>query len=259
MALVVLFHGAGRPLELADVPTPEPRGAEVLVRVRCCTLCRSDLHTHAGRRQGPTPAVLGHEILGSVEAFGPDAPRVDLGGTPMAVGDRVTWSVVASCGACPCCVEGLPQKCDRAYKYGHEAVTRERPCTGGLAEYVLLRPGTACLRVPDELADRVACPANCATATVAAVLRIGAGADLAGKAVLVLGAGALGLTACAMARSAGARVVIASDPQERGRERAIAFGATHAVSASRDELAAVVAETTAGRGADVVLELAGVR
>src|SRR5437867_2112418 len=100
MGRVVLFHGPDRPLELARFAVPEPRGAEVLIRVSCCTLCRSDLHTHAGRRPGPTPAVLGHEIVGRIAALGPDAPRTDLQGAGLAVGDRVTWTVVTSCGRC---------------------------------------------------------------------------------------------------------------------------------------------------------------
>jgi threonine dehydrogenase-like Zn-dependent dehydrogenase len=74
----------------------------------------------------------------------------------------------------------------------------------------------------------------------------------------VLGAGVLGVTACAMARAAGASAVLAGDPEPACRERAVAFGATHVLPAQPDDLAAGVADATAGRGADVVLELAGV-
>src|SRR5262245_4908195 len=98
MGRAALFHGPGRSLELTRHPVPEPRGAEVLVRVTCCTLCRSDLHTHAGRRPAPTPIVLGHEIVGRIKAFGPDAVRTNLRGETLAPGDRVTWTLAASCG-----------------------------------------------------------------------------------------------------------------------------------------------------------------
>jgi alcohol dehydrogenase len=254
MARAVLFTGPGSPLERVSFPTPGPRGAEVLVRVTCCTLCRSDLHTHAGRRTEPTPTVLGHEVVGRIEAFGPSAARVDTAGVPAAVGTRVTWAVVVGCGACFFCGGDLPQKCERPYKYGHTRATREAPLGGGLAEYVVLVPGTAWFVVPDELPDRVAAPANCATATVAAVLR--SAGPVAGRSVLVLGAGVLGVTACAMARAAGTGLVIAADPAPTSRDRATAFGATHAFPTC-DELAAGVADLTGGRGADVVLELAG--
>jgi putative phosphonate catabolism associated alcohol dehydrogenase len=250
-----LFHGAGIPLEMVRFADPSPRGAELVVRVTCCTLCRSDLHTHAGRRAEPTPTVLGHEIVGRIEAFGPSSSRCDARGLPVSVGSRVSWAVAVGCGRCFFCAADLPQKCERLYKYGHVQVTRERPWGGGLADTLVLTPGTVWYHVPDEVPDRVAAPANCATATVAAMLRHAG--PVAGQRILVLGAGMLGVTACAMARAGGAAAVLASDPQPSCRERAAAFGATHTFSAVPDELSARVAEATHRRGADVVLELAG--
>jgi alcohol dehydrogenase len=254
MARAVLFTAAGQPLDVVPFATPEPRGAEVLVRITCCTLCRSDLHTHAGRRTEATPTVLGHEIVGTIEAFGPGASQVDASGTSAAVGSRVTWAVAVGCGACFFCDHDLPQKCERPHKYGHLRTTREAPRGGGLAEYIVLVPGTAWFVVPDGLSDRVAAPANCATATVAALLRYAG--PVADQVVVVLGAGVLGVTACAMAGAAGARIVIAADPNPASRKRALAFGATQAVPTG-EELAKTVAEVTGERGADVVFELAG--
>jgi alcohol dehydrogenase len=255
MERALLFHGSGKPFELVRFPTPELQDTELVIRVTCCTLCRSDLHTHAGRRNEPLPTVLGHEIVGRIEAFGPGASRRDAHGTPVSVGDRVTWSVAAGCGQCYFCSDNLPQKCERLYKYGHVRVTRERPWGGGLADIVVLIPGTDWFRVPDEISDRVAAPVNCATATVAALLRHAG--PIAGRRILVLGAGVLGVTACAMARAGGARAVLASDFDPASLERASAFGATHVLAARLEELAAGVADATDGRGADVVLELAG--
>jgi alcohol dehydrogenase len=256
MPRAIVFTGAGARLQLARCEVPEPRGAEVLVRVTCCTLCRSDLHTHAGRRTEPTPTVLGHEIVGRIEAFGPDAARHDATGAPVSAGSRVTWAIAVGCGSCFFCAEDLPQKCERPYKYGHERLTPGRPLGGGLADFVVLVPGTVCFRVPNSVPDTVAAPANCATATAAALLRHGG--SVAGRTVLVLGAGVLGVTVCAMARAAGARAVVVSDPSQACRERALCFGATHAFPADAEELAAGVRAITQGRGADVVLELAGV-
>jgi alcohol dehydrogenase len=255
MRRALVFTAAGNPLELVRIPAPVPRGAEMLVRVVCCTLCRSDLHTHAGRRTEATPAVLGHEIVGRVEAFGPEAPRHDSEGAPLSLGSRVSWAVAVGCGSCFFCAEDLPQKCARLFKYGHERMTNERPLGGGLADCVVLVPGTACFRVPDVVPDDVAASANCATATVAALLRHGG--SVTRRTVLVLGAGVLGVTACAMARAAGARAVMVSDPVPACRERALTFGATHVFPAATDELAAGVREVTEQRGADLVLELAG--
>lgn len=254
MARLVRFHGPGHPLELTHLDDPTPQPGEILVRITCCTLCGSDLHTYAGRRPSPLPVVLGHEIVGRIADFGDNATTVDARGVPLAPGDRITWTIAASCASCFFCDNGLSQKCQQLFKYGHEPASAH-PFAGGLSDYVRLRPGTTCVSLPDDVPDTVACPANCATATVAGLLRDG----VAGRTVLILGAGMLGLTACAMAREAGANAIVVSDPDPTSRARALQFGATHACTSERGEQSALVADATAGRGADVVLELAGVR
>ncbi len=256
MSRAILFHGPGRPFECVQHSTPTPSGQEMLVRVTCCTLCASDLHTHAGRRTGPMPTVLGHEIVGRIEGFGPMASRQDARRRELAVGDRVSWSVTASCAGCFYCVDGLPQKCVTLFKYGHERAEGERCFIGGLADHVLLLAGTACYRVPETLTDTQAAPANCVIATAAALVR---GTSLEGRNVLIFGAGALGLTASAIASMAGANSVMISEPDPTRRERASAFGATHVFANEFDELKSRVNHVTEGRGADLVLELAGVQ
>ena len=252
-ATAAVFRGVGRPLDLMSWPIPEPGGREVLVEVVACTLCGSDLHSIHGRRSVPTPSVLGHEILGRVVAFGPEAARVDAAGKVLAEGDRVTWAVVASCGACLQCDRGLPQKCERGFKYGHEPLRPGRELSGGLADHCLLVPGTAIFRIPDGLSDEVACPASCATATVAAALE--AAGPISGRSVVVVGAGMLGLTAIAWTRELGAAGVIACDPSDERLALAVAFGATGSATPSR--LAEVATAATADRGVDVVLEFSG--
>jgi alcohol dehydrogenase len=241
-----VFHAPGVPLESRDFPTPEPEGSEVLVEVVACTLCGSDLHTIQGRRIEPTPTVLGHEILGRIAAFGPTAARQDAAGLPLQIGDRVTWAIVASCGECLFCGRGLPQKCERRVKYGHEALAPRRELTGGLAEHCLLAPGSSIFRLPDRLPNEVACPINCATATVAGAIE--AAGELAGRSVLIMGCGMLGVTAIAWAASLGASDVIACDLDPDRRSLARAFGATDC--ASPDEL-------VPGPVVDAAIELTG--
>lgn len=246
---VVVFHGSGQPLTTVAAEVPAVGPGEVLVRVRCCTLCSSDLHTYAGRRSTPVPTVLGHEILGTVVGIGSNTP-----GAP-PIGRRVTWTVTASCGQCFFCHEHLPQKCDHLFKYGHEAIDERQPFSGGLAEYCLLRPGTTIVEVPDNVPDALACPANCATATVAAALRTAG--SVKGRSVLIQGAGVLGLSACALARHQGASEVICSDVDSTRLQRALAFGATHLVSAARNEAMPLLKAVTGNRGVDVALEISG--
>jgi len=251
----VVFLGAGTPLALREFPLAELKAGEILIRVTCCTICSSDLHTYTGRRTSPAPSVLGHEIVGRIASFGPDTPRLDVAGGLLNEGDRVTWSVAVGCGRCFYCRHHLPQKCENLFKYGHEPLNARAPLSGGLAEYCVLQPGTALVRVPEDLDNRIACPASCATATVAAALRAGDGC--ADKTVLLLGAGVLGLTACAMAHSQGARAVICCDIEQDRAERARAFGATHCCLADEAILRPTIEAVTEGRGVDLVVELSG--
>lgn len=250
-----LFSAPGQPMELCEVELPLPGSGETLVRIVACTLCGSDVHTICGRRPAATPSVLGHEILGRIEAFGAQSPRLDLAGRPLSPGDRVTWTVAASCGNCFYCRRSLPQKCEALFKYGHEPLSRGGHLSGGLARHCLLRPGTGIVRVPDEVSDVVACPANCATATVARVVR--AAGKLFGQNVLVQGAGALGLTACAMAHAARASEVICCDIDAERLSRAPRFGATLTIQPDAPDARRVIDEATAGRGVDIAFELSG--
>src|SRR5262245_60463308 len=145
-SLAAVFSGTPGQIELRELPVPRPAAGELLVRILGCTICGSDLHTLHGRRQVPVPTVLGHEIIGEIALLGSDVPHEDLAGQPLRVGDRVTWSLVASCGECFYCQHDLPQKCETAVKYGHEALRPGRELLGGLAEHALLVPGTALVR-----------------------------------------------------------------------------------------------------------------
>lgn len=248
-----VFRGAGRPFAYVQWPLPRPQGTEVVVEVIACTLCGSDLHTIHGRRSVPVPTILGHEILGRIVAFGPEASRLDAAGRPLAEGDRVTWAIVASCGECYYCRRDLPQKCERGFKYGHEPHRPGRELSGGLADHCLLVPGTAIFRVPDGLSDEVACPSSCATATVANALE--AAGPIADRSVLVLGAGMLGVTAAAWSRALGACAVIACDPNNDRLAAAVSFGAS--TTSTPATLAQCVADAAGGRGVDIALELSG--
>jgi len=248
-----VFAGTPGQLTLREFPLPQPIEAEILVRVLGCTLCGSDLHSFFGRRSVPVPTVLGHEIVGEVVSIGPAAPHIDSAGLALGQGDRVTWAIVTHCGACPHCERGLPQKCQQAVKYGHEALSPRKELTGGLAEYCLLAPGAAIFRLPDDLPLAVACPASCATATVAAALD--AAGDLSQRTVLIFGAGMLGLTACAMARTYGATEVVCVEPSEVRRNLALAFGATRV--AAPDQLEGVAEQAVGRLGFDAVIELSG--
>ncbi len=252
-ALAAIFSGHGHPFELREFPVPAPGRGEVLVDISCSTICGSDLHTWHGRRQEPTPCILGHEIVGRIVTFGPGAPRADLRGEPLLEGDRITWTLAASCGECFFCTRGLPQKCEHLFKYGHCSIAPGREFSGGFAECCLLTPGTGIVKLPDALTDALAAPANCAVATVAAAFRLAGPVE--GATVAILGCGVLGLTAAAMARKLGAAEVVACDLDPARAGPAGDFGAGSFSEPS--DLLSRLHDLTRGRGADVTLEFSG--
>lgn len=255
-AQAAVFHEPGRPLGIQTFPLPMLQGHECLVQIRWATICGSDLHSFFGRRPTPVPSILGHEMVGQIVGLGP-AGVTDYRGNPLAVGDRVTWSMVWSCGDCFFCRRELRPKCEHLMKFGHESIRSQTALRGGLAEYCHLPQRTAIFRIPPSLPDLVASPANCATATVAAVFRHAG--PCVGQSVLVQGAGMLGLTACAMAAHQRAATVIVVEPDVQRRQWASRFGATCVLDSRQpnEELRDQIRQRTGGRGVDVALEFSG--
>ena len=245
-AMAAVFRAPGQPLELRAFDMPQVSPGEGLVKVDCCTLCGSDLHSIHGKRNIETPVILGHEIIGRLVEV--TTGLCDVNGVPLGKGDRVTWSIAASCQNCFFCKHGIPQKCEHLFKYGHQTTVGPHPLSGGLATHCHLARRTAIVKLPDELTDYVASPANCATATVAGAMRIGGHCN--GKSVVIIGAGMLGLTATAMARHQGAEHVFVCDTHPARAKLALKFGATHL---GLTELA----DVTKGRGADLIVDLSG--
>jgi alcohol dehydrogenase len=240
-----VFHAPAERLTFERFPLPNLTGSEALVCIRCATICGSDLHSITGRRPAPAPSILGHEMVGELIAAGPLGAR-DFNGQPLAPGTRVTWSMVWSCAECPFCLRGLPQKCERLMKFGHERITPGRALIGGMAEYCWLPERTAIFRIPDNVPDLVASPANCATATVAAIFR--AAGPVENQTVVIHGAGMLGQTACAMAATQSASRILVIDPDPLRRHSAIRFGASVALEPD---------QATPDIQADLGIELAG--
>lgn len=251
-----VFFGPGQPLEIRDIRIPEPEAREAIVRIECCTVCGSDLHTISGKRNEVVPSILGHEAIGIVQAVGDPAPCA-LHGQALRLGDRVTWSACVCCGECDRCRSGLPQKCRTVSKYGHDRAEGRLALSGGLAEYIVLRKGSSIVRIPESLPAELVCPANCATATVAAALRVSG--DPAGRRVMIFGAGLLGLTATAWCRASGADRILVCDPDAGRREMALRFGADAAVDWMPDfhRQTDLLKRSCGTDQFDIILELSG--
>lgn len=247
----VWTEGAGfelveRPLdEVARDISGRPMAVATIDRA---LVCGSDRHTVSGKRSGAGPSVLGHEAVGRVLTGGDGLVAVD--GSPLTPGDRVVWSVTASCGHCDRCERGLTAKCRRVLKTGHEPTTGSWPLSGGYATHIALHPGLALVRVPAHVSDDKAAMSACALGTVMACMEVVG--DVRGRRVVVLGVGMLGVCAVAVAVARGAAEVIAVDVAGERRALALRLGAAQAFSpdefANADHGAAVV---------DVAIELSG--
>jgi len=240
-ARLSVFQGVGQPFAFVAHPVgAAPGPGECLVQISLASVCGSDLHTVDGRRNGPTPVVLGHEGVGRVLAVG-------SGRETGLVGRRVTWTLADSCGVCRCCREwDLPQKCERLFKYGHAPFQDGTGLNGTYASHVLLRAGTTVRPLPVTVTDEMAVSANCALATmVGAVEGLGGPGELA----VIQGAGLLGLYGCALLKELGWRRVVVVDTNPARLELVDDFGGEPALNSA----CSVVPSGTA----DAVFEVTG--
>jgi len=255
---LAVFNSPNQPLTLETVPVPPLAQGEMLVRIEYSTLCRSDLTTFQGKRREKTPTILGHEIVGVIEALGPSAPATDCRGAALRAGDRVTWAIFAADPRSALALRGIPQKSPDLFKYGHEMIRPESTLHGGLAEHCILRRHTPVIRLGPNLPLPVAALINCAVATVAGSLRVAG--SVRGRVVLLAGAGMLGVVAGAMCHSAGARMVIATDIDDGRLAMARKFGvdATVKIAAGGPTLAESLAALDLPEPVTVALDYSGV-
>lgn len=247
-----VYHGK-RDVRIERVPEPgSPGPGEVLLRVRACSICGTDVseflhgplmvplatrHPASGHL-GPT--ILGHEFVGQVVAAGE--------GTSLPEGLRVVPGAGYWCGACRWCLEGRPNLCARYYVFGLHA-------HGGLAEFARV-PASMCHAVLDGCPDEWAAMAQPCAIALHAVRRSGA---QAGDTVVLIGVGGIGSFILAALRSVGVDTIIALDVEQGRLATATRLGATRALQVGEDAMASssTIRDWTAGQGADVVIEASG--
>ena len=237
------FYKVGQPLIVEEVQLPRPAREEVLLKVRACGICGSDIHiVYDGVT--PTafqPIILGHEFSGEIAELGEDVEDWEIG-------DRVVVCAVLSCGQCLNCVSGNQQICLQRRIIGiHE--------NGGLAEYVSV-PAKNLARLPDKisyeqgaiLTDAVATPYHAITRR---------GRLVPGENVAVIGCGGLGIHAVQLAKTFGAGMVIGIDVSNLILERAKVRGADLVCRADQEDPVEVIKKATGGLGVDLALECVG--
>jgi L-iditol 2-dehydrogenase len=231
-------------LNLVQMPEPEIGPDDVLIRVRACGICGSDVHGFDGStgRRIP-PLVMGHEAAGVVE-------RVGSAVHDIAAGDRVTFDSTIYCGRCFFCARGEVNLCDNREVMGVSPGPYRRH--GAFAEFVAV-PRRIVYKLPDSLSFEQAALIEAASVAIHAV-------NLTpvhlGDTAVVLGAGMIGVLTIQALRLAGCTQVIAVDLEDSRLEMARAVGATETMRASADVRGAVLAHTD-GHGAAVAVECVG--
>ena len=240
--LALVKAAAGPGLELCEVPRPAVGINDVLVQVIAAGICGTDLHIHAwdgwAQRNVHPPLVVGHEFVGVVEEVGSNV-------TGFAPHDVVSGEGHVVCGRCRHCLAGRRELCAHTVGLG---VGRD----GAFAEFVVL-PMTNVWRhwvgIPLDVAA-IFDPLGNAVHTALAF-------PVLGEDVLVCGAGPVGLMATAVARHAGARHVVVSEPNPFRRELAVRMGATLAIDPAVTPLDEVFGSLAMVEGYDVALEMSG--
>jgi alcohol dehydrogenase len=240
----VVFDSFGGPLRVEQVADPGPNDDGVVIRVKASGICRSDWHGWRGHDPDikAFPHVPGHELAGIIEETG-------KGVRHWRPGDRVTMPFVCGCGACPQCLSGNHQVCDRQFQPGFAG-------WGSFAEYVAIRYADVNLvRLPEEMDFVTAASLGCrfSTSYRAVVAQGAVGAD---QWVAVHGCGGVGLSALMIAHALGARV-IAVDINAEALKLAKRFGATVTINARENaNVVDSIREITAG-GAHVSIDALG--
>lgn len=256
-----VLWGQHQKWEVEEVELDPPKAGEVLVKLTASGLCHSDEHLVTGDIPIPFPVVGGHEGAGTVVEVGE-------GVTDVEVGDSVVLSFLPACGRCSYCARGMTNLCDLGgsiilgpqldgtYRFHARGEDVGQMCVlGTFSEYTVV-PMASVVKVDDGMALDKAALVGCGVTTgVGSVVRT---AEVkAGDTVVVMGVGGIGMNAVQGAKLAGARYIVAVDPVEFKRTKAMEFGATHTAE-SMDAAWDIVSQLTRGQLADACVITTGI-
>lgn len=227
-------------LENREVPKPEPKADEVLVKIKAAGICHSDVHYRDGVGSvDKLPITLGHEVAGIVVEVGPNVTRFQKG-------DRVCVNYMITCGKCYYCVKGTEQFCEKGKMIG-------KSIDGGYAEYISV-PSRGIYKLPDSVSFDHAAVMMCSTATSFHAIK--KTRMQPGETIAIFGFGGLGVSAFQLAKAFGARDIYAVDINLVKLKSAKEMGAIP-INAKESDPVEQIMELTNGNGVDVALELVG--
>ncbi|WP_293013372.1 L-threonine 3-dehydrogenase [Paracoccus sp. (in: a-proteobacteria)] len=229
-------------LWMEQVPVPEPRPGEVLIRVGKSAICGTDVHIWNwdawAAQTVPVPLVTGHEFSGVIADTGSAV-------TGFRPGQRVSGEGHITCGACRNCRAGRGHLCRNTLGVGVQRA-------GSFAEYLCL-PESNVVPIPDDIPDEIAAIFDPFGNAVHTALSF----DCVGEDVLVTGAGPIGIMGALVARRAGARKVVITDINPSRLDLARRMGLDQAIDPSREDLRKVMARLGMTEGFDIGLEMSG--
>ena len=244
-----------------DVPTPGP--GEVLIQVKACGICGSDVHMAQSDDQGYIyypgltgfPSILGHELSGIVVSTGSGAIDKDTN-RPYKGGEWVCAEEMLWCGECAPCAEGFPNHCERLDEIGFNI-------NGAFAKYIVLpakvlwsiEPLKQAYKTEKEVFMAASLIEPTCVAYNAVIQR--AGGIEPGDNVVICGGGPIGLAACAILKRQGAAKVILSEPEPSRAELGRKMGADYVINPIKDDFTEQVLKITNGMGAKLYLEATG--
>ncbi len=234
-----VFRAAGQPLEIADVPDPVAGDGEIVVRVKNCGVCGSDLHAVKYGFKMPPGTIMGHEFSAVVDHTGPNV-------TGFAAGDPVVVMSYLACGTCDSCRAGHGSRCRAMKLVGFGDVA------GAYAEKMKTTPGSV-FKMPANLSHRAAATVEPLVVGLHGVHRAGL---RPGESCVIMGAGPIGLVTMLWARFAGASAIVVSEMADGRREMALTMGADVAIDPRLKNPAAELQKIT-GSAPDVIFECIG--
>jgi L-iditol 2-dehydrogenase len=229
-------------IEFRQVDKPQPKGSEVLIRIKRIGICGSDIHVYHGMHPYTSyPIVQGHEVSGIVAKVGSKV-------TGFVPGDHVVFMPQISCGECYPCRHGMYHICDHLKVIGFQA-------DGAAQEYFAIGQEMV-LKVPESMPLEQAAMIEPLSVAVHAISRAG---NIKGKKVVVMGAGTIGNLVGQVAQALGAEQVLMADLSEFKLEIARDCGLTHGINPQQQDLEQVILDVCGPDKADVILECVGVQ